>query len=78
LRERRTTRCGRVIRHVDAVFATLIAHIHATTATSSFQRRRCHLLVDDGVADAAARGLAAAARLQSAMALMSAVTTPAA
>ena len=68
-----------VIRHVDAVFATLIAHIHAyhgNVIAFSGDAITCWF-DDDPTADAAARALAAARRLQSAMALMSAVTTPA-
>lgn len=68
-----------VIRHVDAVFAALIAHIHAYHGNViAFSGDAITCWFDDGPAgDAAARALAAARRLQSAMTLISAVTTPA-
>ena len=67
-----------VIRHVDAVFAALIAHIHAYHGNViAFSGDAVTCWFDDGpAADAATRALAAARRLQSAMALMSAITTP--
>ncbi len=68
-----------IIRHVDAVFAALIAQIqayHGNVIAFSGDAVTCWF--DDGpAADAAARALAAALRLQSAMTLMSTVTTPA-